>query len=499
MMRWALFLLLSLVALGSGPFLLTVGSYAYFEVNGTILPDVRIGGVPVGGLTTGEAQVVLDRAWNQELRLTAVDLHDASRAWVVAPAEFGLYVDPELSALSALELTRNGPLLDRITTMLRVLQEGIDLVPVTRFEPAVAEAAFNAWRDALELPPRDAFLTLEQGELILHPAELGWRLDIGGSVEMLASSPEGYLVELKAIPFAMQSFEPPITDVSATASQVQAILDQPPSLKAYDPVADEHHEWVVDRLAFASWLDVQAGDGIAFNLDDQELEAFLQQAVATLGAERELDLDAARDQISAQVLGLAYEPLIIGYRPTVYVVQPGDQWISLSFKVGMPYWKLQEANPTLLRQGLIPGSTLVLPPRDDMLTLPVIPEKRIVIDISEQRMSVFEEQARIHEYVISTGIPDSPTLPGIFQISSHFENAYASIWDLYMPHFMGIYDAVPGLTNGIHGLPLLSNGRRLWADVLGRPASFGCIILDLDAAETLYDWAEDGVVVAIQG
>jgi hypothetical protein len=52
--------------------------------------------------------------------------------------------------------------------------------------------------------------------------------------------------------------------------------------------------------------------------------------------------------------------------------------------------------------------------------------------------------------------------------------------------------------NGIHGLPLLSNGVRLWADVLGQPASFGCIILDLEAAEQLYDWAEEGVVVEIR-
>jgi len=32
---------------------------------------------------------------------------------------------------------------------------------------------------------------------------------------------------------------------------------------------------------------------------------------------------------------------------------------------------------------------------------------------------------------------------------------------------------------------------------LGRPASYGCIILTLEDAETLYYWAEDGVVVEI--
>ena len=52
--------------------------------------------------------------------------------------------------------------------------------------------------------------------------------------------------------------------------------------------------------------------------------------------------------------------------------------------------------------------------------------------------------------------------------------------------------------NGIHGLPLLSNGHRLWASNLGTPASYGCIILDLDEAEELYYWADEGVVVEIR-
>jgi lipoprotein-anchoring transpeptidase ErfK/SrfK len=32
---------------------------------------------------------------------------------------------------------------------------------------------------------------------------------------------------------------------------------------------------------------------------------------------------------------------------------------------------------------------------------------------------------------------------------------------------------------------------------LGRPASYGCIILDLPDSKFLYNWAENGVVVEI--
>jgi lipoprotein-anchoring transpeptidase ErfK/SrfK len=160
-------------------------------------------------------------------------------------------------------------------------------------------------------------------------------------------------------------------------------------------------------------------------------------------------------------------------------------------------WRIMDANEGLTTTNLETGMVLTIPSKNDLLPLPVVPSKRIVIDISDQRMTVYEDGQLIHTYVVSTGISNSPTMAGIFQIQTHEINAYASNWDLYMPHFMGIYEAWPGFMNGIHGLPLLSSGVRLWASTLGSPASYGCIILDLAAAEDLYFWADAGVVVEI--
>ena len=62
---------------------------------------------------------------------------------------------------------------------------------------------------------------------------------------------------------------------------------------------------------------------------------------------------------------------------------------------------------------------------------------------------------------------------------------------------MGIYWA-GSLENGIHALPILSNGQTLWAGYLGTPVSFGCIILSTANAQTLYHWAEVGTPVIVQ-
>ena len=164
----------------------------------------------------------------------------------------------------------------------------------------------------------------------------------------------------------------------------------------------------------------------------------------------------------------------------------------------MPFWKIVQANPGLDPDILLDGAKLNIPSKDELIPLPLVFNKRVVISIGKQRLWAYQDGSLLVEHMISTGIDRSPTQPGIFQVQTHEKNAYASVWDLYMPHFLGIYEAWPGFMNGIHGLPTLSNGQRLWANILGKPASYGCIILNLDAAKWLYQWAEAGVIVEIR-
>ncbi|HDQ35216.1 MAG TPA: murein L,D-transpeptidase, partial [Chloroflexi bacterium] len=156
------------------------------------------------------------------------------------------------------------------------------------------------------------------------------------------------------------------------------------------------------------------------------------------------------------------------------------------------------ANPQIDYDRLSVGQTLIIPSQDLLTPYMPILDRRIVISIAEQRLRVYENGALLYDWPTSTGMADSPTLRGVFQIVSKEENAYASQWDLWMPYFMAIYPAGGTVYNGIHELPILQNGQRLWEGNLGRPASFGCIILGIPQAETLFRWADIGVIVAIE-
>ena len=122
--------------------------------------------------------------------------------------------------------------------------------------------------------------------------------------------------------------------------------------------------------------------------------------------------------------------------------------------------------------------------------------KYILVDISEQHMYVYEGNSLVYSFVVSTGL-NNATAIGHFAVQSKIPNAYGSTWNIWMPDWLGIYWA-GGLENGIHALPILSNGATLWEGYLGRPISYGCVVLGTYEASLLYHWAEIGTPVEIR-
>jgi lipoprotein-anchoring transpeptidase ErfK/SrfK len=121
--------------------------------------------------------------------------------------------------------------------------------------------------------------------------------------------------------------------------------------------------------------------------------------------------------------------------------------------------------------------------------------KYIQVDISEQHMYVYDGENLVYSFIASTGMGNS-TRVGTFSVLNKIPNAYGATWNIWMPNWLGIYWS-GGLQNGIHALPILSNGATLWAGYLGTPISFGCVVLDTYDAQVLYDWADIGTPVEI--
>jgi lipoprotein-anchoring transpeptidase ErfK/SrfK len=122
--------------------------------------------------------------------------------------------------------------------------------------------------------------------------------------------------------------------------------------------------------------------------------------------------------------------------------------------------------------------------------------RRIEVSISKQRMYVWQNDKLLYDWIASTGEPGRNTATGRYKVQTKIPEAWASQWSLRMPYWLGIY-YVSTVENGIHALPIRSDGSILWDGYLGTPVSYGCVILSTENARTLYHWADIGTPVWI--
>lgn len=487
---------LVLAGLLAAPVVAALAFFAYFQVSERILPGVHVGETRLGGMTMTQAAVELHKEWNLERRIMVTE---GIHTWQAAPSELGISVDVLQTAQAAYQVGHDQDLLAEASQMLRSLVKGWGVAPVVTFDPEAARAGLQAMAPQASLAPRNASLRLEGSQLVEVPAEIGYTINVDETLAALQVNPLGVLLD-GSVKVTLMPVVPAITDVSALRAEGERLINSQPRFVAIDPIYNETHEWTAPPQTVASWMLIESGAAgePVLRFDEARIAEHVLELGAGLGQGRRLEVMAGPYGLSDSISTGSPIQLRVYHEPTTYTVEPGDTLIAIGWKVGMPYWKILQANPGLDPDALYAGQQLTIPSKDELLPLPVVPNKRIIISISRQRLWTYQDGQLRSEHVISTGIDRSPTQPGVFQVQSHELSAYASVWDLTMPHFLGIYEAWPGFMNGIHGLPTLSNGRRLWANVLGRPASYGCIILDLQAAEDLYNWAEDGVVVEIQ-
>ncbi len=488
------FLLASAIIIPACLLILAGGFFGYYQVTGRIIPGVKVGESDVGGLLITEAALLLEKSWNLE---NQINLTNGMTTATVKPEAIGLQLDSLASVQQAYQVGHKDALVDRIGHFLISLTEGWQIKPVIHYDPIQAQVGLETISPEMSKPAKNAAIRIDGDQLTAVPGEIGYSINIDETLAFLEANPSS-IMQNKVLQVPLLPVSPQVSDLTPILGKAQEFINQPASFRAYDALSNEYHEFPIEKATLVTWLSLEIKDQQpVISLDQTRISDTLQQIGNNLGDGRYIDAEKYSPLIAETVIEGQIATLMISHLPTSYIVQPGDTLLKIGWKVGMPYWKIIQANPGVDPDQLLAGASLTIPSKDELLPLPVIPDKRIIISIQKQRLWVYQDGKRLSEHIISTGIDRSPTQPGIFQVQTHEKNAYASVWDLHMPHFLGIYEAWPGFMNGIHGLPTLSNGQRLWANILGRPASYGCIILNLEDAKWLYQWAEAGVVVEI--
>ena len=113
--------------------------------------------------------------------------------------------------------------------------------------------------------------------------------------------------------------------------------------------------------------------------------------------------------------------------------------------------------------------------------IPAFPgEKWIEVDVTRQTVTAWEGNVPILSFLVSTGLSNTPTVLGKFNIYWKLESTLMSGPGYYLPdvpytmYFFGGY--------GLHGT--------YWHENFGEPMSHGCVNLRNEHAKQLFEWAD---------
>jgi lipoprotein-anchoring transpeptidase ErfK/SrfK len=111
----------------------------------------------------------------------------------------------------------------------------------------------------------------------------------------------------------------------------------------------------------------------------------------------------------------------------------------------------------------------------------------IDVNLSEQQVYAYEGNVLVNSFIVSTGVYDTPTVTGEFNIYVKVPVQDMSGPGYYLsnvPWVMFFYDEY-----GFHGT--------YWHNNFGVPMSRGCVNLRTEDAEWLYNWASVGTPVVV--
>jgi len=181
-----------------------------------------------------------------------------------------------------------------------------------------------------------------------------------------------------------------------------------------------------------------------------------------------------------------------------YVAKPEEALADIARRYEISVDDLAALNGLTRASFLRAGQRLIVPATGEAPSqAPADVQKKLIVDISEQRCRRYEGDKLLDTWPCSTGM-NNATKTGHFRVQSKLTKAYGGTWDIWMPYWLGIYWS-GGTENGIHGIPwYASSGRRIWAGLVGSPATFGCVMLRDDPMKKLWNWADIGTEVVIR-
>lgn len=187
--------------------------------------------------------------------------------------------------------------------------------------------------------------------------------------------------------------------------------------------------------------------------------------------------------------------------PVTYVVQRGDTLFRIAARFNVGASAIAQANGIYNIDTIYAGQILTIPAEGEVVQplpppasdpaeapLPTLAEgKQIVVSLFQQRTYAYEKGVLLRQFVISSGLPGTPTVKGDFAVYLKYEAQDMSGPGYYLPNVPWVMYFYRGYS--LHGT--------YWHDNFGQPMSHGCVNMRTPEAEWLFQWAPIGTAVRV--
>lgn len=123
-------------------------------------------------------------------------------------------------------------------------------------------------------------------------------------------------------------------------------------------------------------------------------------------------------------------------------------------------------------------------------------QKYIMVNLREQRLYAFEKGKLVRTFLVSTGIKKYPTPPGVYAVTAKVPKKDYE-WS-YGENHPDNYD-IKDVQWNLRFAPTLYLHYAFWHNNFGHVMSHGCVNINKANAEWIYNWADVGVPVIING
>jgi vancomycin resistance protein YoaR len=270
------------------------------------LPGVQAARQDLAGLSRPEIEVPLGNQLNYP-QAGLIVLRDGEKQWLARPEQLGAVIDVPGMAERALAVGRHDDILTRINDQLEAWDGGRTIPTLVLFDQRTGSRYLYTIGGQIDQPTLEAQLTLEGTSVRSTPGQVGRKLNVPATLEML--TPAIWLMHDAQIDLVIEEEHPIVLDATPDAERARRILSTPLALTAEGEIVGE---LTPERLATMLWFrPLEAESRYLFALDEGQLRLFLEP----LAPELERDPENARFIFNDDTRQLdLHKPAVIGRR-----------------------------------------------------------------------------------------------------------------------------------------------------------------------------------------